>query len=104
MKLDTVISTLATNYIREIANMARANVEQRNNLRRANANDAERSFNIDDNDIREMIRLVRNNNNNRIPDNVFNVERVRLHRRFNYNEYIYNVTIGGNNHSMLPDF
>ena len=36
--------------------------------------------------------------------NVFDVRQIGLRNRFNYNEYVYEVNIGADNMSTLPDF
>ena len=48
--------------------------------------------------------LIEQNKKSRTSSNAFTVERAYTHRRFGYNEYIYNVAIGANNASTLPDF
>jgi hypothetical protein len=86
--------------IREIIQMARDNIQQRNNSKRAR----QLNYNIEDRDIAEIVKLVRKNDKKTISKNIFNVNRVNVHRRFGYNENVYEVSIGPNNASTLPEF
>ena len=85
----------------EIAEMSRENNVQKNNSKKSTS---KRKYNIEDRDIQEIISLVQKNKKNRTFANAFTVERTHTHRRFGYNEYIYDVAIGANKVSTLPDF
>ncbi|CAB3987888.1 DNA polymerase [Paramuricea clavata] len=62
------------------------------------------SYVIEDRDIRELARIVKSRSNMNIPKTVFNIDLLRTHVRFGYNEYIYNVDIGSEHLHTLPDF
>ena len=86
----------------EIAQMSRQNNVQKNNSKKSTA---KRKYNIEDRDIQEIISLIdQNKKNSRTSANAFTVERTHIHRCFGYNEYIYDVAIGANRASTLPDF
>ena len=85
----------------EIAQMSRDSNVQKINSKKSTA---KRKFNIEDRDIQEIISLIDQNKKNRTSANAFTVERTHIHRRFGYNEYIYDVAIGANKASTLPDF
>jgi hypothetical protein len=85
----------------EIAQMSRENNVQKNNSKKSTS---KRKYNIEDRDIQEIVSLVQQNKKNRTSANAFTVERTHTHRRFGYNEYIYDVAIGANKASTLPDF
>jgi Lhr-like helicase len=85
----------------EIAQMSRDNNVQKNNSKKSTA---KRKYNIEDRDIQEIISLIDRNKKNRTSANAFTVERTHTHRRFGYNEYVYDVAIGANKASTLPDF
>jgi hypothetical protein len=81
-------------YLQCLSHMICKNIDvQRNN-----------NFNINDEDIREIVRMVRANKNVDVPRNVFTVRQIGIRNRFNYNEYIYEINIGRDNMSMLPEF
>ena len=85
----------------EIAQMSRENNVQKINSKKSTT---KRKYNVEDHDIQEIISLVDINKKNKTAANAFTVERTHTHRRFGYNEYIYDVAIGANKASTLPDF
>jgi hypothetical protein len=88
--------------IADIANMARDNELQRIATRQSRE---KRTFNVEDRDIHEISRIVeRNRKDVRVPRNAFSVNHLQTHRHLGYNEYIYNIRIGGGNVSTLPEF
>jgi hypothetical protein len=85
----------------EIAQMSRENNVQKNNSKKSTS---KRKYTIEDRDIHEIVALVQQNKKNKTVANAFTVERTHTNRRFGYNEYIYDVAIGANKASTLPDF
>jgi hypothetical protein len=97
--------------IRDIARMVVENNRERNLIKLANMvkkNKTQRNvgnnYKIDNRDIRGIVELVKVNKNIRISPNVFSIRQIRTNQRFNYNEYIYDVKIGPDNMSSLPEF
>ena len=92
---------ITSKLIADIAKMARENEFQRNMTQSRE----KRNYDVEDRDIREISRIVEQNKKNvRIPRNAFSVDQIEIHRRFGYNEYIYNVKIGAGNVTTLPEF
>jgi hypothetical protein len=48
--------------------------------------------------------MIRTSRNRRVPAQIFNAELVRINKWFNHAEYIYEINVGSNNMSTLPDF
>ena len=79
----------------DIAKMARENELQRIVAKQSRE---KRSYNVQDRDIREILRIVEENRKNvRIGKSTFSVNQIQTHRRMGYNEYVYNVRIGAGN-------
>ncbi|CAB4044265.1 Hypothetical predicted protein, partial [Paramuricea clavata] len=64
----------------------------------------EEQYDLSDEQLREIVRMVRANDDIEVPPTVFNLDSVRVNRRFNNNEYIYEINIGANNMTTLPGF
>jgi hypothetical protein len=62
------------------------------------------SSDISDQQLLDIVCMVHANNNVCVPRSIFSAERVCVNTRFNHSEYIYEVTVGSNNMSTLPDF
>ncbi|CAB3977899.1 Hypothetical predicted protein [Paramuricea clavata] len=63
-----------------------------------------RNYNIEDRDLIELAALVQSHKNVNVPKKAFSVRQIRTHERFGYNEYIFDVNVGGNHMSNLPEF
>jgi uncharacterized C2H2 Zn-finger protein len=86
----------------DIAKMARENELQRIAAKQSRE---KRSYNVQNRDIREILRIVEKNRKNvRIGKRTFSVDQIQTHRRMGYNEYVYNVRIGAGNVTTLPEF
>ena len=86
----------------DIAKMARENELQRIAAKQSRE---KRSYNVQDRDIREILRIVEENRKNvRIGKSTFSVNQIQTHRRMGYNKYVYNVRIGAGNVTTLPEF
>ena len=86
----------------DIAKMARENELQRIVAKQSRE---KRSYDVQDRDIREILRIVEENRKNvRIGKSTFSVNQIQTHRRMGYNEYVYNVRIGAGNVTTLPEF
>jgi hypothetical protein len=84
-------------YLQHLSHMIRKNID----VRRNNNNN---NFNINDEDIREIVCMVRANKNVDLPRNVFTVRQIGIRNCFNYNEYLYEINIGRDNTRTLPEF
>jgi hypothetical protein len=73
-------------YLQHLSHMIRKNID----VRRNNNNN---NFNINDEDIREIVCMVRANKNVDLPRNVFTVRQIGIRNCFNYNEYLYELTL-----------
>jgi hypothetical protein len=86
----------------DIAKMARENELQRIVAKQSRE---KRSYNVQDRNILEILRIVEENRKNvRIGKSTFSVNQIQTHRRMGYNEYVYNVRIGAGNVTTLPEF
>jgi hypothetical protein len=63
-----------------------------------------RDYDISNEQIREIVNIIKTNQNKRVRPEIFAAELLRINRRFNHNEFIYNITVGRNNTSSLPNF
>jgi hypothetical protein len=61
-------------------------------------------YDLSDEQLLEIVRMVRANNAIEVPPTVFNLHSVRINRHFNNNEYVYEINIGQNNMDMLPEY
>ena len=67
--------------------------------------EAEERYDLSDEQLQEIVRMVcANNVIVEVPPTVFNLHSVRVNRRFNNNEYVYEINIGHNNMDTLPEF
>ncbi|CAB3984018.1 DNA polymerase [Paramuricea clavata] len=62
------------------------------------------NYDISNEQIHELVDIIRTNQTRRIRPEVFSAELLHVNRRFNHNEFIYNINVGRNNASSLPDF
>jgi hypothetical protein len=98
--------------IREIASMVADNNKKKHLAKLANmvknnvtCRRQRQNYRIEDRDIRELARLVRENKNINVPRTTFSIRQIRTHQRFGYNEYIFDINVGSENmRTTLPDF
>ncbi|CAB3982341.1 DNA polymerase [Paramuricea clavata] len=90
---------LTPQVIVDIAQMAKDNIKQ---LRR-NKKGKRAHYRIEARDIAEIAELVKENRK-KIKKKIFHVKQIAGHRRWGYNEYVYDVKIGPANTSTLPAF
>ena len=83
----------------DIAKMSQTNMEQR----RVSAKFPRSHYNVDKIDIEKLVTLIEAKRK-KLKANTFKIRQQEGHRRFGYNEYVYDVSIGANNTSTLPDF
>ena len=83
----------------EIAKMSRTNMEQR----RVSVKFPRSHYNIDKIDIEKLVTLIESKRK-KLKANTFKIRQVEGHRRFGYNEYVYDVSIGADNTNTLPKF
>ncbi|CAB4036310.1 DNA polymerase [Paramuricea clavata] len=60
-------------------------------------------FEISDEQLEDIVRMIRTTRNTRVPAQIFNAELVRVNTRFNHSEYIYNINVSSHNMSTLPE-
>ena len=61
-------------------------------------------YDLSDEQLLEIVCMVRANNPIEVPPTVFNLHSVCINRHFNNNEYVYEINIGQNNMDMLPEY
>ncbi|CAB3985445.1 DNA polymerase, partial [Paramuricea clavata] len=62
------------------------------------------NYDISNEQIHDLVDIIRTKQTRRVRPEVFSAELLRVNRRFNHNEFIYNISVGRNNASSLPDF
>jgi hypothetical protein len=83
----------------DIAKMAQLNEQQR--IR--STNKTRRHYDIDKADIEELVKTIQAKRK-KLKPNTFKISQQVGHRRFGYNEYVYDVSIGPNNMTTLLEF
>jgi hypothetical protein len=61
------------------------------------------SFDITDEQLHDIVRMIRTTQSRPIPARIFSAELARVNTRFNHRELIYNISVGSNNMSSLPE-
>ena len=61
------------------------------------------SFDITDEQLNYIVRMIRTTQSRHIPAQIFSAELAHVNTRFNHQELIYNITVGSNNMSSLPE-
>jgi hypothetical protein len=68
-----------------------------------NASVPNNSFNIADDQLKQIVRMIRTTQSRRIPAQIFSAELAHVNTRFNHQELIYNINVGSNNMNSLPE-
>jgi hypothetical protein len=61
------------------------------------------SFDITDEQLNYIVRMIRTTQSRHIPAQIFSAELAHVNTRFNHQELIYNITVGSNNMNSLPE-
>ena len=61
------------------------------------------SFDITDEQLRDIVRMIRTTQSRPIPAQIFSAELAHVNTRFNHRELIYNISVGSNNMNSLPE-
>jgi hypothetical protein len=61
------------------------------------------SFDITDDQLHDIVRMIRTTQSRPIPAQIFSAELAHVNTRFNHRELIYNIIIGSNNMNSLPE-
>ena len=61
------------------------------------------SFDIADEQLKQIVRMIRTTQSRRVPAQIFSAELAHVNTRFNHQELIYNINVGSNNMNSLPE-
>jgi uncharacterized tellurite resistance protein B-like protein len=61
------------------------------------------SFDITDEQLHDIVRMIRTTQSRPIPAQIFSAELAHVNTRFNHCELIYNISVGSNNMNSLPE-
>ena len=61
------------------------------------------SFDITDEQLHDIVRMIRTTQSRPIPAQIFSAELAHVNTRFNHRELIYNISVGSNNMNSLPE-
>ena len=70
---------------------------------KGNDKEGSNSFDITDEQLNYIVRMIRTTRSRHIPAQIFSAELAHVNTRFNHRELIYNITVGSNNMNSLPE-
>jgi hypothetical protein len=62
------------------------------------------SFDITDDQLHDIVRMIRTTQSRPIPTQIFSAELAHVNTRFNHRELIYNTTVGSNNMTRYRNY